>query len=240
MTPLFRLTLAATNSSGTIQPATLGENRRRSMEYANLGSEPKKSFIYNKIGLGAEPNEPNEPKEPNQVTHTASIPNEPSKSLKTHKSTRFVFSLPNPDRRPLPHQPPNLVHFLIRHRDTPLRPVALHPYPIPQTVEHDVPAGIHPSLPRARHIRRIPGAKYAATSDICSARSASRWCTAPPASARRLRAASLPPAPAPVRPASSVARSPRATAPILASSCSPLPDPPSARTPYTPTIPPAP
>ena len=168
MTPLSRFTLSAANSCRTFssspwQTATLGENGRRSMEHANLGSEPKKSFIYNKIGLGAEPNEPNEPKEPNQVTHIASIPNEPSKSLKTHKSTRFVFSLPNPDRRPLPHQPPNLVHFLIRHRDTPLRPVALHPYPIPQTVEHDVPAGIHPSLPRACHMPHPGTCRFAPT-----------------------------------------------------------------------------
>src|ERR1035437_5721662 len=62
---------------------------------------------------------------------------------------------PNPDPRALPHHPPDFVRLLVRHRDTPLRPVALHPYPIWQAVDHDVPAGVHPRLPRARYVRRI-------------------------------------------------------------------------------------
>src|SRR5674476_936129 len=108
MTPLSRLTVAAANSYRTVsssswQSATLGEKGHHSLQPAHLGSEPKKSFIYNKFKLGAEPNEPKEPKEPNQVTHTPSIPNEPSKSLKTQESTGFVPSFPNPDRRALPH-----------------------------------------------------------------------------------------------------------------------------------------
>src|ERR1039458_1701227 len=57
----------------------------------------------------------------------------------------FVPSFSNPDRRALPHQTPDLVHLLIRHRDAPLRPIALQPDPIPQTVDHDVAAGVHSS-----------------------------------------------------------------------------------------------
>src|ERR1035437_3522296 len=120
-----------------------------------FAAEPKKSFIYNKISLGAESNEPTEPNDPNQAKPFRKIPNEPINPLKTHKSFGFVPSFPNPDRRALPHQPPNLVHLLIRHRDTPLRPVARDPYPVPQTVDHDVPTGVHPRLPRARYVRRI-------------------------------------------------------------------------------------
>src|ERR1035437_4146904 len=154
MTPLSRPTLAAANSCHSIssspsQSATLGETGRSSSQHANLWFEPKKSFIYNKISLGAEPNEPNEAKPFRR------IPNEPINPLKTNKSDGFVPSLPNPDRRALPHQPPDFVHLLVRHRDAPLRPVALHPYPIWQAVDHDVPAGIHPRLPRARYVRRI-------------------------------------------------------------------------------------
>ena len=180
MTPLSRLTLAAANSCRTIssspwQSATLGENGRRSAKPANLGSEPKK------------------------VTNPPKIPNEPSNSLKTHESTGFVFSFPTPDRRALPHQPPNLVHFLVRHRDSPLRPVALHPYPVPQAVDHDVPAGVPPPAraPRPPH----PGTKYAAANGTCSTPSAGRRCTAPPAPAS---ARSVPPA----------TRSPHATPPF--------------------------
>jgi len=107
-----------------------------------------------------------------------------------------------------------------------LRPVALHPDSIPQAVDHDVPAGIHPRLPRAPRPPH-PGTKYAATDETCFAHSASRWCTAPPASARRLPPASLPPVPAPARSGTSAARSPRATAPFRAFACSQPPNPPA-------------
>jgi hypothetical protein len=134
MTPLSRLTLAAANSCRTIssspwQSATLGENGRRSAKPANLGSEPKK------------------------VTNPPKIPNEPSNSLKTHESTGFVFSFPTPDRRALPHQPPNLVHFLVRHRDSPLRPVA--PIRTPSRKPWIMMSPPASRLPRARHVRRI-------------------------------------------------------------------------------------
>src|SRR5450631_4534225 len=66
----------------------------------------------------------------------------------------FVLSFPYPDRGALPYQPPDLVHLLVRHRDAPLGPVALHADPILQAVYHNVPAGIHPRLARARHVRR--------------------------------------------------------------------------------------
>src|ERR1017187_8863687 len=68
----------------------------------------------------------------------------------------FVPSFSNPDRRALPHQTPDLVHLLIRHRDAPLRPIALQPDPVPQTVYHDVPAGVNPRLPRGPCIMLPP------------------------------------------------------------------------------------
>src|ERR1035438_6665357 len=109
----------------------------------------------NPLGFYCPPNEPNQPKESNPVPNPSQIPNEPINSLQTNKSIGFVPSFPDPDRRSLPHQAPNLVHLLVRHRDTPLRPVALLPDPVPQTVYHDVPTGIHTRLPGARQVRRI-------------------------------------------------------------------------------------
>src|ERR1035441_4692929 len=118
----------------------------------------------------------------------------------------FVLSFPNPDRRALPHQAPNLVHLLVHHRDAPLRPVAFHPHPFPQPVYHDVPAGVHSRLPRARHVRRIR-VRNMQRQMILAAR-------VPPADAvppfRRPPVAGAwdPPAPAPARSGRSAARSP--------------------------------
>ena len=70
-----------------------------------------------------------------------------------------------------------------------------------------------------------PGTRCAAKVH-CSSRSASRWCTVPPASARRLLRFG-PAGSAPVRCGTSAARSPRAAAAFRAFSCLPAPDPPS-------------
>src|ERR1035438_3924344 len=135
MTPPSRLAVSTPNPSRTIssspwQSATRGENGRRSRRTPQTPATRV-----------ADP--------PNQ------IPNEAINSLKTNNPIGFVLSFPYPDRRALSHQPPDLVHLLVRHRDTPLRPVALQPDPVPQTVYHDAPAGVSPRLARARHVRRI-------------------------------------------------------------------------------------
>src|ERR1035437_66062 len=114
MTLLSRLTLSAANSRRTIgssspwQSATLGENGRRTMQHAILGSEPKKSFISTKTKLSAEPNEPNEPdepKEPNQVTHTPKIPSQFTNSLQTNNQLGSFYQSPIQIDVPSPTNP---------------------------------------------------------------------------------------------------------------------------------------
>ena len=66
MTLLSRLTLAAANSCRSISssPSHMGNparDRTPSLATRKFGSEPKNSFIYNKVKLATEPNEPNEP-----------------------------------------------------------------------------------------------------------------------------------------------------------------------------------
>src|ERR1035441_10622604 len=108
MTPPSRLAVSTPNPCRTIssspwQSAILGENGRRSRRHANLRPELKKSFIYNKIQLGAEPNEPHKPRKPALRTDPTQIPGEPINSLKTNNPLGFVLSCPYPDRRgPLP------------------------------------------------------------------------------------------------------------------------------------------
>src|ERR1017187_2862142 len=116
MTPPSRLAVSTPNPSRTIssspwQSATRGENGRRSRRHANLRPELKKSFIYKKIQLGAEPNEPHKPQPPALRTHPTQIPNEAINSLKTNNPIGFVLSFPYPDRRALSHQPPDLVQL---------------------------------------------------------------------------------------------------------------------------------
>ena len=111
MTLLSRLILAAANSRRTIrssspwQSATLGENGRRTMQHANLGSEPKKSFIYTKTKLSAEPNEPQEPKEPKPVTDRSHTPNEPINSLQTNNQLGSFYQSPIQIDVPSPTNP---------------------------------------------------------------------------------------------------------------------------------------
>src|ERR1035437_3650910 len=111
MTLLSRLILAAANSRRTIrssspwQSATLGENGRRTMQHANLGSEPKKSFIYTKTKLSAEPNEPQEPKEPKPVTDRSHTPNEPINSLQTNNQLGSFYHPPIQIAVPSPTSP---------------------------------------------------------------------------------------------------------------------------------------
>src|ERR1035438_1818975 len=135
MTPPSRLAVSTPNPSRTIssspwQSATRGENGRRSRRHANLRPELKKSFIYKKIQLGAEPNEPHKPQPPALRTHPTQIPNEALNSLKTNNPIGFVLSFPYPDRRALSHQPP----------DTPATRVADPPNPntkrSPQLIEN--------------------------------------------------------------------------------------------------------
>src|ERR1035437_6658180 len=111
MTPLSRLTLAAANLYRTTSPSP--------SHMSNPGRDRTPFLATRKFGF-----EPSEPTEPNPLTRPRRLPNEPINPLKTNKSDGFVPSPRKPNRRALPHQPPNLVHFLVRHRDTPLRPVA--------------------------------------------------------------------------------------------------------------------
>jgi hypothetical protein len=91
MTPFARLTPAAAHPS-------------RAMGPANLPSEPKKSFIYNKTWPVAEPNEPNQPKDPKPVTESIN-------RLKTiHRLASFRHS---PIRIGSPSSPPTRLHMRV-------------------------------------------------------------------------------------------------------------------------------
>jgi hypothetical protein len=109
---------------------------------AKIASEPKKSFIYNKIMFYVR-------SQRTQGTQTGQSPNpdhqRTHRSIENKNSIGFVSSFFNPDRRP--------VHLLVRDRDAPLRPIAIPTDPILQTVDHEVPARIHTRLP-SRKVKR--------------------------------------------------------------------------------------
>src|ERR1035437_1621911 len=89
MTPLSRLTLAAANSCRTISssPLHIGNPAREQAPFLatrKFGFEPEKSFIYNRLSLGAEPNEPTEPKEPKPAPHPPKTPSQFTNSLQTN------------------------------------------------------------------------------------------------------------------------------------------------------------
>jgi hypothetical protein len=70
----------------------------RAIRPANLLSEPKKSFIYNKIRPAVEPNEPNEPKDVKPPKAGSRI----HQPLENNPSIGFVPSFPEDRPPPVP------------------------------------------------------------------------------------------------------------------------------------------